>query len=254
MTITILPDSSATAPAVEIISAVMLPPAATALLTTPFSALVDDISAFVPGCPSPVIERTIRKIAVDLCQRGKVWEADLAPVTLTAGEYSYVLASPVEYGEVTDLLNAAITTADSTSRVSLRWIPLPNLRLTRPSWPTDDAGQPMYISTNEPNELVVAPVPEANLTLTMRAVLRPTATATEWPSYLHDEYKRVLFHGSIHELLMMPGRSWSTSDKQSAATAQYHGKQWTYLLNAARHRTATGYNARSLSVQMTPFA
>lgn len=254
MTITILPDSSATAPTVEIISAVMLPPAATALLTTPFSALVDDISAFVPGCPSPVIERTIRKIAIDLCQRGKVWEADLAPMTLTASVYSYVLASPVDYGEVTDLMDASITLADSGSRVTLRWIPLQNLRLTRPSWPLDDAGQPMYVSTSEPNSLYVAPVPDATMTLNLRGVLRPAATATEWPSYLHDEFKRVLFHGSIHELLMMPGRSWSMGDKQSAATAQYHGKQWTYLLNAARHRVNTSYNAQSLSVQMRPFA
>ena len=84
--------------------------------------------------------------------------------------------------------------------------------------------------------------------------LRPTATATEWPTYLHNEFRRVVFHGTLHELLLMPGRSWSQADKTSAATAAYHGKQWVFLLNAARHRANTGYNARSLSVQMTPFA
>lgn len=230
--------------------------ASTAVVTMPttaFSTMVDDISAFVPGCPSPVIERTIRKTVTDLCQRAKVWEVDLTPVTLVAGTYSYPLAAPYAYAEVTDVQTASIST-DGVSRVPLRWIPLSSLRLTRPSWPADDAGQPMYITTAEPDELLVAPVPEATMPLYLRANLRPTATATEWPTYLHDEFRRVVFHGTLHELLMMPGRSWSQADKTSAATAAYHGKQWVFLLNAARHRANTGYNARSLSVQMTPFA
>lgn len=232
---------------------IILPSLVTPPTTTAFSTMVDDISAFVPGCPSPVIERTIRKTVTDLCQRAKVWEVDLTPVTLTSGEYQYPLESPYSYADVTDITAASIS-PDGVSRTTVRWVPLQTLRMTRPSWPDDDAGQPMYVSVSEPADLLVAPVPEATMPLYLRANLRPTATATEWPTYLHDEFRRVVFHGTLHELLMMPGRSWSQADKTSAATAAYHGKQWVFLLNAARHRANTGYNARSLSVQMTPFA
>lgn len=231
---------------------IILPSLVTPPTTTAFSTMVDDISAFLPGCPSPVIERTVRKTAIDLCQRAKVWEVDLTPVTLVSGEYQYTLESPYSYADVTDITAASIS-PDGVSRTTVRWVPLQTLRMTRPSWP-DDAGQPMYVSVSEPADLLVAPVPEATMPLYLRANLRPTATATEWPTYLHDEFRRVVFHGTLHELLMMPGRSWSQADKTSAATAAYHGKQWVFLLNAARHRANTGYNARSLSVQMTPFA
>ena len=66
---------------------------------------------------------------------------------------------------------------------------------------------------------------------------------------MYTEFNRAIFHGTLHELLMMPERSWT-----DAKTAMYHGKQWTYLLGAARLRGETGFNAGSLAASMRPFA
>jgi hypothetical protein len=216
--------------------------------TMAFADMVPDLSAFLPGCPSLVIERTIRKIATDLCQRAKPWTLDMVPITLVPAQTEYDLTSPASYAEPTDVVEAFILFPDGT-KVDLEWLSYAAVRRAYPSWPQDSEGQPKYLTSSEVGKVLLAPVPEATGDLYIRAVVRPTATATVWEQWLYDEFKRAVFHGTLHELMLMPERSWFNEK-----TGMYHGKQWTFLLSAARDRAQRGYNVDSIGVEMRPFA
>ena len=212
-----------------------------------FASMVPDLSAFLQGCPNPAIERTLRKIATDLCQRARVWRAELPDISMVIGTQEYTPASPVVYGEFVEIVTAR-TTIGTTYR-DLKAASYEKTRRMYPEWPMAADGSPTHVTTRTPGTVMLAPTPDTTGTLSIYGVLRPTATADSWDTQMYREFHRELFHGVMSELQMMPDRSW-TDEKMAA----YHGKQWTYLLNLARDRSERDYNSGSLSVQMRPAA
>jgi hypothetical protein len=215
-----------------------------------FSDMLNDVSGFLPGCPAVTIQGTLRKLAIDLCERGDVWQEDLAGITLVDGTRQYTPVSPYAYAEISNFTDAYIIDADA-NKVLLTWAAWSTVRRVRPQWPQDDAGQPMFYLSEAPGLISLAPVPDADSlgTLYVRASLRPTATATEFPAALYPMARRVLFHGTLHELMLMPERSWSNEK-----VGTYHGKMWTSLLHGMAISAQRDYNPGGQSVQMIPFA
>jgi len=227
--------------------AIVLTPIISTRKTLAFDAMVDDISPYVPGCPDPVIARTVHKVITDMCQRAKVWHEDFLPVDLVVGQVSYPLLSPVSYAVCTDVTDAF--TLINGQKTVLTWEKLTAVKQKFPNWPELGQGTPQHITLATLGEILVAPIPDAVGTLNLRGYLRPSATATEWDLDLYNEFQRVIFHGTMYDLALMNGRAWA-----DGKLAQIHGKQWTQLLAAARDRAVRGYNADDLSVAMRPFA
>lgn len=213
-----------------------------------FDDMVEDMSAHLPGCPSPTIAKTIKKIIVDLCQRGKVWEADLEPINILAGDAGYALESPVAYGECTDVVQA-FAVVDG-KRTPVTWCQtVAGIRAHYPGWPDESEGTPTHATSAGPGLVLFAPTPDAAGTIELRGKLRPTKDATEWDAALYNEFARAIFHGVLYELMLMPNRGWS-----DAKLAIAHGKHWTHLLAAARYRAESGYNIGSLAADPRPLA
>lgn len=227
---------------------VLTPSVAVATATKSFASMVPDVSAFLRGCPDLVIERTLRKMATDLCQRAKVWVVDTAPIAVVVDTFEYAATSPLAHGEVCDIKSGYTVDADD-AKVDLRWLAWDKVRRAYPSWPQNASGRPSSMTTRYVGAVSLAPVPDTTLSLYLRVVLRPTATATVWQQWLYDEFHRVLFHGTLYELMMMPGRSWT--DEKAAAL---HGKQWTALVANAAARAEREFNIDSVSVEQIPFA
>lgn len=215
-----------------------------------FADMLNDVSGHLASCPAVTIMHTLRKVAIDLCERGEVWQEDLAPVPVVDGVWRYTPVSPVAYAEVSSLTDAYLILTDGT-KVDLKWAARSDVRRVRPQWPQDDAGQPMFYLLEEPGGVALAPVPNADAVgdLYVRASMRPTADALEFKTSLYPMVRRVLFHGALHELMLMPERAW-TNEKIGA----YHGKQWTHLLHSAAIRAERDYNPGTQSVRMIPFA
>lgn len=227
---------------------IITPAVSAAIPTTSFSTVTPEFSAFLPGCPDLAIERTVRKMATDLCQRGRVWTLDLIPLSLVIAEPTYELVPAVSYAEVIDIFDAYLIDSEG-KKTPITWKPYKAVRAGHPSWPQDDAGRPQYITTNMTGYASFVPVPDAVGSVYIKAYMRPTTSATELPTWLYAEFQRELFHGTLHELMAMPERSWS-----NPKLADYHGKQWTYLLSQATIRAGQEYNTDSQAVQMRPFA
>lgn len=216
--------------------------------TVTYASMVPELSAFLPGCPSLVIERAIRKIIIDLCQRAKVWRDDALPFNTVVGQTEYGLQSPYSFAEAMDILSAYVLYPDGTKR-ELPWRAYAEARWHYPNWPENASGTPTLVTSDTFGAVALAPTPDAVGEVHVQLTLRPTATSTEWLQSLYDVHHRVVFHGVLHELMLMHDRSWEDEKR-----AMYHGKQWTYLLNLARDRAQRGYSVDTLSATMRPFA
>lgn len=226
---------------------IVLTPIVNTTRTVAFDDMVNDLSPYVPGCPDPVIARTVRKVIIDMCQRAKVWHEDFLPVDLVVGQAAYALRSPVSYGVCTDVTGGY--TLINGQKTNLTWEKLTAVKSRYPNWPEDSQGTVRYITSATLGEVLLAPVPDVGGTLNLRGYLRPSTDATGWDADLYDEFQRVIFHGVLYDLMLMLGRGWA--DPKLAAV---HGRQWTQLLAAARDRASRGYNTDDLSVAMRPFA
>lgn len=212
-----------------------------------FAEMVNPIAPFAPGCPSLTLENTARKIAKDLCQRATVWRGFLAPIPLTVNQYAYTPVTGLSYGELNDVIDAYVVI--NNQKTDVQWQAYADVRRSAPAWPQDYTGTPARITSVQPGEIQLVPVPDTVGTLTIYGSMRPADTDSQFDRATYNEFSRAIFHGVLAEILGMPQRSWT--DMKAAGL---HGKQWTYLLNAARDRAMRGYNQADLAVVMRPFA
>ncbi len=221
------------------------------MATVTFDSLTYEVAPHIPGCPTAIISATIRKVAIDLCERAKVWRIAITPVSVVSGTYNYALVSPIAGTEVSAILHANMhLTAGATDRP---------IEITTGEVIFGIApNYPDLVSTGEPRAMFqldeatanVYPVPDSadTYTINLFAAIRPTPTAATVDSAIASQYRRVLFHGALHELMMLPDRVW-TDDQKSL----YHGKQWTYLLNAAKARANKGFGRADINIVQRPW-
>lgn len=216
-----------------------------------FSTMANEILPHVAGCPSSVAESFIRKTVIDLCERAQVWQVRLTPFDLTPGIYSYVLGSPVVPSEVCAPLSMCVARADTGSVHGLSVVTRDVLQAKHPTWPEDgEDGEPSYAVQTNVNTLEIYPIPDTATTYTVSGLvaIRPTIAATQCDDSILTTYRRLITHGALHALMLLPDRKWT-----DLKLGEYHGKQWTYLLNSARAGRAKGFCNSNLTVKMRPW-
>ena len=222
------------------------------MATALFADFVPEVSPHISGCPDPVTTAYIRKVVIDLCSRAKVWRVTGTSVVATAGvAKGFALVSGVTDTVVSSLISAQMhkTTANTTRKIDIVSSAVAYQRY--PDWPNALAtGEPVLLFQEDPLTLNVAPVPNTADTYTIipLVAIKPTSTATVWDSVLAEEFRQLIFHGVLYELMLMPKRHWS-----DAKTAMIHGKRWQYLLQEARARVRKGFSSAEVSVEMVPW-
>ena len=221
------------------------------MATTLYSAASPEISAMVAGCPLPIIERYISKVVIELCRRASVWRVNLAPLPLTAGVYNYVATVPVNT-VLHNILNANLNVVVALSKAPMRILTDMQVADMYPLWPdTVNTQQPNAIFQSGPDSINVYPVPDAisAYNINLLAVLRPTAAATGWDAALNDEFREVIYHGTLYYLMLMPNRIWTDQTQ-----AQFHAKIYTNLITDARAKANKSYTRANLYARQRPWA
>jgi hypothetical protein len=221
------------------------------MATITYDSLTADVAPHVPGCPTATISATIRKVAIDLCERAKVWRVALTPLTLVSGTYNYTIANPVAQTEISAILHANLHLNTAAVDRPLELVTGEVVFSSYTGYPDLVAlGEPRAIFQLDESTINVLPVPNTADTYVIRtfAAIRPAYTSTTIDSAVANQYRRELFHGALHELMMLPDRVW-TDDQKSL----YHGKQWTYLLNAAKARANKGFGRADINVVQRPW-
>ena len=214
---------------------------------TTYADMALQMSAYAPGCPSSVISNVARRIIIDLCARGAVWREYGAATTLVPATHTYTLTPTSAQSEIIAVHSASTTVSGVKHPIYFRT--LDRLQSAYPSWPGNAAGDAALFTKTAIDTIALAPVPDTAGTLTPYVGLQPTSASTEWPTAMYNAHQRVIFHGVLHDLMMMPGRAWA-----DLKAATYHGRQWTYLLDSAKARAEHGFNPSDVQVQMRPMA
>lgn len=220
--------------------------------TITYSSIFGDISANVPGVPDVVLAFYMNKVAIDLCERAKVWRVAYAPVTLVAGQVGYTLASPTAQTELSSILTAKAYLGSVTKWKDLDVVTVEQVFKVYPDWPdTAEVKEPTAVTRVDEATVSIIPKPDSaqTYTLYLYCAIRPTLTAMGMDSTIYATYRRTIYHGVLHELMMMPKRPWTDE-----ARAQYHGKQWEYMVANARARANKSFGRANISVVPAPWA
>jgi hypothetical protein len=215
--------------------------------TRTFLSLANRLAPSVPGCPQPILEQYIRDAAIECCEKTLAWRYEQPLIRLTPGVFEYPYNNPLQT-EVHAFLTAAVNGSPLTP------LTLEKLYIHYPNWPDLDPDQradPRYICQLDPDNFVLAPLPDASVTydLKMIAVLKPLRTATGMDKTIMDDLENTIMHGALQHLLVMPNKNWSDRE-----LATYHAKQYISKITERRARANLGAARASMSVQMRPFA
>lgn len=232
--------------------------------TITYNSVFGDIMANVPGVPDVVLASYMNKVAIDLCERAKIWRVNYAAVPivpgtydssnnpLTIGQTDYTIASPVAGTELSAVLLAKVYMTNAKKWYSIPSVTTEQVFHVAPDWPSIlDAGQPVALTRKDEATISIVPAPDNadTYTLYLYCAIRPTLTATGMDGTLYATYRRAIYHGVIHELMMMPKRPWTDETR-----AQYHGKQWEFMVNSARARANKSFSRANISVVPAPWA
>ena len=217
-----------------------------------YASVFGDIAANVSGVPDVVLQFYMNKVTIDLCERAKVWRVAYSPLVLVANQSAYTVTSPVAQTELSSVLTAKVYLGSTAKWKDLDVVTAEQVFEVYPAWPdTTETKEPTAITRRDEATISVLPNPDIAqaYTLYLYAAIRPTLAATGLDSTIYATYRRAIYHGVIHELMMMPKRPWSNEK-----LAEYHGKQWEYMVNSARARANKSFSRANLSVVPAPWA
>jgi hypothetical protein len=185
--------------------------------------LVLDILPHVPGCPEPMIEDVLRRIAIKFCRQTHAWEEQLEDVYLVEGVQRYSLVLPEE----TELLSIShLKHKNGSARSDVA------------CWP--DINVFGLISFQECINFKAGP-------LEVKAVLIPTKDSTGLPDRIGEHYREALIGGTLANLLAIPGRDWSAPQ-----LVALHQEEFKEGLAEAKARSVRGNTNRPMRVAPRP--
>lgn len=154
------------------------------------------------GCVDAIIVNYLRDSMIDFCDKSWYWQDTLATVNTVAGTALYVIPAPTDA-----LIADIITVRHNDIQVS----PSTEAGLDEmiPSWRTQTGEQAVAWIASERNKVTLYPTPTAAGTLKVKAVLKPSQTATTVPQQIFDHYLEAIAAGAKWRLMAMPEREWS---------------------------------------------
>lgn len=195
-----------------------------------YSDLINEVLPNLVADPSdPVTEYAIKRAVIEFCAQSWAWKHLQDPVDVEAGELNYQLEPPAG-AEVVAVMNAEIDGVPIDDK-SVEW-----LNANRPDW-RSQANRPKFYTQTDTEQLILAPVPDANITggLVITLACQPSQAATGFPRWLANQYRYTIADGASARLMLMPGKPWTDLPNGTARLISF-----TQDINNARARAAMG--------------
>lgn len=199
-------------------------------MTVAISSWLQDIAAQVPGCPNPVITRTLIKVLRDFCQHTLLWDDNLlTPIDIVADTADYTLTS--EDGDIVHIDSAELDGSPLTpiSKAMLN-------RLER-DWRDNTQTRPtcFYFGAANTFTLIYTPSEAYTAGLKVWVSLKPLETATVVEDFLWDRYRDTIMKGTIGKLAQIAQMPWTDFALGMKKEGQYESER-----DAARVIKETG--------------
>lgn len=174
------------------------------MANTKYSDLLDDVLPNLAADPSdPVTEYAIKRSVIDFCAGSWIWKHLPDALDVTAGESTYDL-EPLPATDISVVMDGECNGVPLTNK-ALEWLnkEIPGWRSTR--------NTPKYFTQVDTEQVILAPVPDANLTagLSLVLALQPSQNSTGFPKWIANQYLYALADGAIARLMLMPNKPWT---------------------------------------------
>jgi hypothetical protein len=174
-------------------------------ITVPLTDFLPEVMQYVPDVPEFVAINSLRNAAIEFCEKTRVLQLSLAPITLQNDKANYTMQVPPGIKFV-DLVDAYID-----DRLI---IPKSSEELSRIYRATDWRllkGSTAYVTRVTYPEIQLVPYLEtvSGEVLRIRASVAPTRDATEVPETLYEEFVEQISYGARGRLYGTPKQSYT---------------------------------------------
>lgn len=206
-----------------------------------------DVFAESPDCPAPLVDRAIRRAAIELCEWSPVWAVDLDGFTPKAGQQVYDLRLPAAIsGEII----AVVTDGVRYQGRALPFATIEEANRRYQGWRSDTGPEISGHVMLTPRKLALIPIPETDLpdTIEVRVSARPRRDASALPDDVASDWYECITEGALWFLQSMPGQPWSQPNM-----ALIHRRRYRQELNEALRMANAGFRRGSVRARPKGF-
>lgn len=212
------------------------------MATSP-SAFYDEIRTNVPGAIDSIIDSNVIRAARQLCTEGLAHMVDI-PITPTAGNRTYAVASPVANTNVILLFKQA-----KQNGLPVYQRKRQDLERIDANWAARTGAQCYGFMLDGPRSLIMYPYPASTDTgmqdLELRGCVAPVAAATDMDDDFAIDFREGIIAGALYFMLMTRDKPWT-----DYKLAQYFKDIFDQYIFKGRARVATDSGA---TVYAQPF-
>lgn len=212
-------------------------------LHTNLADFLPELLIEVMGCPQPVVEFHLLRVAREVCEATDAWQEVFPTLTSSAGQSSYFLITADARGELVrltrytmggDLQWARTQPRKPAAQSNERWIPA-RFPPDRPPFEFDAAREMVTFSEEPTGDLEFS------------GSMRPKLTATTLPTILRERHMETLRFGTLSRLMAMGNKDWTDRD-----LAEFYGQQYNAALNFDATQAARGNTRAPLRTRPSP--
>jgi hypothetical protein len=206
----------------------------------PFSELYPDIMPHVPGCPIPIVDWEIRRVAQDFMQRTKAMQVKIENLIFAAGDPTLL----IEANEAEFDFFGIIRDTFTYDGVTIYPVTVQQLGTSYYHDWKNMIGVPSHYFMATPNEITLWPTPATDSAIgaSFYMAITPKENATTLPTEFVKKYRQALFVGVRGRLMSYPEKPWTNMDGAAGYGQAYQG-----LVDSAAANVAKGHVASSLS-------
>lgn len=183
--------------------------------TTKYTDLFNEVLPVLPGVSEALATNEIRNTIIEFCRDSWCWRQFSDPQLVLAGLNTYDLDPPAG-AEVVMALVVKVDGKELDPKSEA------DLTALCPRWQTEP-GTPKYFLTDDPSQIILAPVPDTKIAggLVVTVALQPTRTSTSFPGWIWSRYFDGLAAGAKARLMEMPGKPWTNLQLSAVYRARF---------------------------------
>lgn len=166
-----------------------------------------------------------RRACIEFCRKTQVWQMDLDPIDIVAGQQVYTMTLPTD----ADLSKVMRVIIDGVDQIPLSEKPAGSSFGYAPYYTVN-------ISTNQIT-LVKSPLDNVPAGLQICIALKPTITAFQVPEILLSQYPEAISYGALGNLCAMVGRPFSDFEM-----AKQYREDFRHAINSAASDALYGFS------------
>lgn len=194
------------------------------------SVFTPELVLQLPGCPDPVVEYHLLRVARDFCTRTSCWRDTFPTITAQDDTLTYFLDTSESKTEMVRALSLTVNDV-------LQWAAMdPPEDQEQPQYPAE---RPPFSINSDGDQITLEEQPDGDIVVS--GSMRPSLAATTLPDLLLNEYLEAIRAGTLARLQVIPGKPWT-----NAQLGMFNAGEYQRLCNSAANRAATGNTRRPL--------